>query len=219
MSSSDSEDTSIDPSSSGEEKEESLVNQIVAKLDNSIFDGKDFLPEGCIETLITEATVMKEMGITEETKEDSRKLLSFILKDGRKIFAILIFSSFKSQALREAVTQFRRKKIGDVSLPITDVANVPFFKPPKQPWDNWSVRNFCKGQWIFLAPVFSNEKLNLQLRADHILPFTSQDNDIKSGAFGEVHQVTVHPSHHTNPVLTVRIFYICLDSVPQVFPL
>jgi hypothetical protein len=206
MSSSDSEDPSSDSSSSGKEKEKSLVDQIAMKLERSIFDRHDFLPEGCIETLITEATVMKEMGITEETKEESRKLLGFILKDGRKIFAILLLSGFEGKTLREVITQFRRKKIGDASLPITDKTKVPFFISPKQHWNEWWIRNFYERQWILLAPVFSSERLNLQLRADHVLPFTSQDNDIKSGAFGEVHQVTVHPKHHTNPVLTVRIF-------------
>jgi hypothetical protein len=206
--SSDSEDSSSDSSSNGKEKEEeSLGALIVTKYQKSVFDRHDFLPEGCIEALITEPAVIKELAITEETK-DSRKLLNFVLKEGRKIFAILLVSSFKGENLHKAITQFRRKEIGDASLPITEETknNVPFFNPPKKPWNTMSIYNFCEVQWRFLAPVFSSERLSLQLHANHILPFTSQDGDVKSGAFGEVHQVTVHPSHYKDPVLTVRFF-------------
>jgi hypothetical protein len=47
----------------------------------------------------------------------------------------------------------------------------------------------------------------LDLHPGVILPFTWQQDDMKSGAFGEVHQVTVHPSHHKDPVLTVSSLY------------
>jgi hypothetical protein len=211
---SDSEESSSDSSSSGKDKEESLGAQVVTFFERSVFDRRDFLPEGCIDTLITEGAVLKELRITPVAKEskDNKKLLNFILKDGRKIFATLLISRFKGDDLRKAITQFRRKEIGDKFLPITEQTknNVPFFNPPRKPWDTTSIRTFCNEQWLFLAPVFSSERPNLELHTDDILPFTGQDGDVKSGAFGEVHQVTVHPKHYTNPVLTVRL--------PDLFP-
>jgi hypothetical protein len=204
---SDSENSSSDSSSDGKE-EESLGAQIVTFFKRSVFDRHDFLPDGCIDTLITEDAVMKELGIIPEAKEirENRKLLNFIRREGRKIFAILLVSRFKGEDLHKAITQFRKKEIGDASLPITEETkiNVPFFVSTRKPWDTTSIRTFCNEQWLFLAPVFSSERLNLELHANDILPFTGQDGDMKSGAFGEVHQVTVHPQHYTNPVLTVR---------------
>jgi hypothetical protein len=121
----------------------------------------------------------------------------------------MLVAGFKGKDLYKAINQFRRSKLGDKSLPILEEAEdeVPlFWYPPKSPWDPPSIRRFCNER-AFLAPVFSNKHLNLELHACDILPFTCQADSAKSGAFGEVHQVTVHPTHHKNPVLTVRFFY------------
>jgi hypothetical protein len=207
--SSESEDSSSDSSSNSEE---SLGSQIVKKFQKSVFDKRDFLPIGCIDTLITESNVIKELAFSqEEMKESSStKVLNFVLKEGKNIFAIILIVGLKGKDLRKALSQFRRSKFGDASLPITDeIKNqLPFFGvPAKKPWDDVLIRRFCEEQWLFLSPVFSEEKLNLQLHANDILPFICQDDDVKSGAFGEVHQVTVHPSHQENPILTVRFFF------------
>lgn len=216
--SSDSENTSSDSSSNAEER---LGDQIVKKLQRSAFDKKVFLPEGCIHELITKTAVVKELAFTKEEmeKESSTKLLKFIMEKGPKIFAITLLAGygFPSKDLRKAMNHFRRSSFGDESLPVMDEtkSNHPFFgESPKSPWGAMSILNFCDKQWAFLAPVFSEKRLNLQLNDDDILPFTCQDNDVKSGAFGEVHQVTVHPSHYQNPVLTVSIlvygFYLLI---------
>jgi hypothetical protein len=218
MSSIDLKDSSGDSSFEDEDEEqeeevvESLGSQIVKNYQRSVFDRHDFLPEGFIEALITEESVLKELAITEQTKEN-KKLIDFVVKKSPKIFAVLAVCNFKTDDLRKAVTNFGRHKLNDLCLPITKPtedreSEVPFFNTPRKPWDTSSIDDFCKKQWMFLAPVFSSKILNLQLHADHILPFTSQDGDKKSGAFGEVHQVAVHEKHYTNPVLTVR--YICL---------
>jgi hypothetical protein len=193
----------------------------------STFDKQDFLPHGCIDILITEYAVIKELGFSEEEsrKESNIKLLSFILKDAKKIFAILLCAGFSNQSkdLRKAMTQFRKKSFGDASLPITSRTRhkVPFFgddeTEPQKPWDLVRTRNFCKEQWAFLAPVFSKERLDLELHSDDILPFIFKDDDVKSGAFGEVHRVTVHPSHQENPVTTVRFFQCSYHINSSVF--
>lgn len=206
--SSESENSSSDSSSS---VEESLGAQIVQKFEKSAFDKREFLPNGCIDTLITECTVIRELAFTQKMEDKSNiKLVSFILNEGTKIFAIMLVAGFKGKDLLRAITQFRKNKLGDKSLPIMEGAEnkVPlFWHPPKGPWDLPSIRRFCNDQWAFLAPVFSKERLNLELYTHDILPFTYQDDDVKSGAFGEVHQVTVHPFHDQNSVLTVRFVY------------
>ncbi|KAK0112050.1 hypothetical protein ONS96_001310 [Cadophora gregata f. sp. sojae] len=42
----------------------------------------------------------------------------------------------------------------------------------------------------------------MQLHPKAIFPFISQDSDRKTGAFGEVFRVEIHPSHHLDPILT-----------------
>ena len=179
--------------------------------------------------LITEDAVIKELGFSEEEsrKESNTKLLNFILKDAKKIFAILLCAGFSNQSkdLRKAMTQFRKRSFGDASLPITSGTRhkVPFFgddksePQPERPWDRMRTRNFCKEQWAFLAPVFSKERLDLELHSDDILPFILKDDDVKSGAFGEVHRVTVHESHQENPVTTVRFFQCSCHINSSVF--
>jgi hypothetical protein len=210
--SSESDDSSSDSSSN---LEESLGSQIVKKFQKSVFDKRDFLPVGCIDKLITECSVIKELVFTQEEMRESSniKVLNFVLKEGKKIFAIMLIVGLKGKDLRKALNQFRRSKFGDASLPITDeIKNaLPFFGvPAKKPWDDVLIRRFCEEQWLFLSPVFSEEKLSLRLHTNDILPFIYQDDDVKSGAFGEVHQVTVHPFHHENPILTVRFSFYSL---------
>ncbi|KAE9363831.1 HET-domain-containing protein [Stipitochalara longipes BDJ] len=202
---SDSEDSSSE-SGSSLNAEECLGDKIIKQFEKSAFDKEDFLPDGCIDTLITKTAVIKELALTQEDlkKESNQKLVNFILKKGKKIFATMLVAGFKGTQLNKAMTQFRKNKLGDSILPITEEtkSNIPFFgNDPTRSWGPVSVHGFCRVQRAFLSPVFSKERLNLELHADVILPFTYQEDDVKSGAFGEVHQVTVHPSHHKDPVL------------------
>jgi len=201
---SDSEDSSND-SGSNATPVESLVDRIFKQFEESVFDKDDFLPDGCIDRLITKEAVISELTLTQDDlkKDSTAKLLNFILRKGKLIFAILLVAGFQGTQLVKAVTQFRKSKMGDSSLPITEEIkrNTPFFGS----WSQSSSHNFLKKQWAFLSPVFSQERKNLELHPKVILPFTCQADSVKSGAFGEVHQVTVHPSHHKDPVLTVRI--------------
>jgi hypothetical protein len=201
---SDGEDNWNDSGSNGTPVE-SLVDKIVTQLEESVFDNDEFLPDGCIDRLITREAVMSELALTQEDlkKGSNATLLNFILKKGKLIFAILLVSGFHGTQLANAVTQFGKNKMGDSSLPITeDLERSTLF------FGSWSKNlrhEFLKKQWAFLSPVFSKERKNLELHPKIILPFTRQENSVKSGAFGEVHQVTVHESHHKDPVLTVRI--------------
>ena len=204
MSSSDSDEYSNEPISNDEE---GLAGQIVKSFQKSAFDKHkpDFLPEGCLDNLITEAAVTRELAVTKQSKE-SRKAVYFILKEAKKVFAILLVSRFEGKKLLGAITLFRRSKLGDTCLPVREGAesNVPFFRNPTKPWDTVSIRTFCKEQRAFLAHVFSGDNLNLRLDDNDILPFICQGSNIVSGAFGDVHQVTVHEKHHKNPIFTVR---------------
>jgi len=212
---SDGEDNWNDSGSNGT-PEESLVDKIVTQLQESVFDNDEFLPDGCIDRLITKEAVMSELALSQDDlkKGSNATLVNFILKKGKVLFAILLVSGFHGTQLVKAVTQFGMKGMGDSKLPITEEIrrSTPFFGS----WSQNMSHNFLKKQWAFLSPVFCEEKKNLELHPRVIMPFTCQEDSVKSGAFGEVHQVTVHEAHHKDPVLTVRIsgtFHVHLSNV------
>jgi hypothetical protein len=99
---------------------------------------------------------------------------------------------------------FRRKHFEDKALPVTSnvLSELDCFN--KRPWSAMERRLFFREQWAFLAPVFSSDNFKIDLEPDHILPFILVDQDTKSGGFSQVFHATIHPSHWTNPILTVR---------------
>lgn len=183
-----------------------------------VFENREFFPDGSIEPLITKESVMKELIITEETLQENptAELLDFILTRGKRLFAILINIGLTGEKLVDAIRQFLEISFGDESLPITNanVHTVPFFdgqvsfvgKKRGHPlrWGERLKRQFRFTQFEYLAPVFSSDNLDMELDAQYILPFIARHGDRKTGGFGEVYQVDVHPSHHKTPILTFK---------------
>lgn len=200
--------------SSSSDSAELLCDQIVKMLKKSAFDnGQDFLPEGCIDKLIVEKAVVEVLTTVDSDGETDygsglapdRDLVEFILTgSAKKIFAITILAGLRAKKLQRAMIQFKNNSFVDDRLPVTaKMLQEPFFK--KSPWHAAYKKQFCKNQWEFLAPVFSNENSNVELHEHAILPFIRKEDDVKSGAFGEVHQVAIHPSHQIDPVWTVSV--------------
>jgi len=195
----------------------SLSDQLLQELEvrkdsKSEFDGKEFLPEGCLDDLITYESVLRELGLKEQDMRkgsDEEGLVDFILKPpgAKKVFATLMFCGFTEIDLRMAISQFKSINFQDTSLPITEKTkrDIPFFEPTiVNPWRSMKIRHFCDYQWTFLAPVFSNNSLDLDLQPRHILPFIRATKNIDEGAFGDVHRVTIHESHQRDFMTTVR---------------
>ena len=190
--------------------EECLSDRIMSTTVTSVFHQREFYPHGCIESLMTEKPVMKELAMTEDelARGENKKLLDFILTRGSRLFAILLDIRLQQADLRVAIGQFSDASFGDASLPITsrNINDVPFVGEARmaKPWTRRLIKDFRFKQFEYLAPVFSPNKLDLQLHPLTIFPFISRDKDRKAGAFGEVSQVEIHPAHHTDPILTVR---------------
>jgi hypothetical protein len=187
------------PSSSSDEEDNSLGNHIVRSFARSVFDKADFLPEGYIDQLITRTSVLKELRIEDENLGvEYRELVPYILHEAKKLFAILVVCDTEVKKLRKKMMSFKQKGISDNSLPLT-------LSGGKNQKNNYLFEN---NQWRFLAPVFSDEKLLLDLKRDSILPFIDVDETVKSGAFGEVRKVDIHPAHCKSNLLQV-------DALPR----
>jgi serine/threonine protein kinase len=199
-------------SGSSSEAEEPLSGQIWMMFEKSPYDRNAFLPEGYIDELITKSAVMKELELKDLDNMSDRIAVEFILNHAKKIFAITLGVGFPSKFLIKVMTQFCNKGFVDAELPITEanMYRIPFIgdgkMKPKSPWTKGYTTMFLEKQWAFLAPVFSKQNQNLELHTSNILPFTHKLDGVKSGAFGEVQQVTIHARHHLDPILMVSLF-------------
>lgn len=188
----DSESMTSDSSGPGED----LADRLATKAERSAFDRKQFWPQGSIDGVITRQKVHGKLRSNRANQEDLGSLVDFITKRSRKVFAISLRIGLSSNSVRQAIAQFRDLGIDDRSLPLIEQA---FFRPGskilRKPWNNFRVRDFCTNQWEFLAPIFDNQNNELALHSNHILPFTWASQQAGLGAFGQVHEVTIHPAH------------------------
>jgi hypothetical protein len=131
-------------------------------------------------------------------------LVDFILQSAKRVFAITLTCHFRDSDLRGVMQRFKREHFEDKALPVkSDVlSELECFN--KIPWSAFRRRLFFRQQWAFLAPVFSSDNVELDLEPDHILPLKLIDQDPKEGIFNRGFHATIHPSHWTNPILTVR---------------
>ncbi|KAF3000785.1 hypothetical protein E8E13_005487 [Curvularia kusanoi] len=59
---------------------------------------------------------------------------------------------------------------------------------------NLAIADFEENQWEFIAPIFSRGTVHRELRPEFVLPFM-KDDKIGRGAFGTVHEITLHPQN------------------------
>lgn len=145
-----------------------------------------------------------------ETRKGRAKIKSF-----RKIFALLVLVERSS-----SIPLLLQEDISDQDLPLSLGKDGRVYRrasrsqdPLKcfQEHDIWSVlkmENFQTWQWWMLAPFFSYHEddvvSNYILQENHILPFISLGSPEehilnKSGGFGKVFMVRIHPEHYDFP--------------------
>jgi len=193
-----------------------LSDQILDKCVESMFDDevKKFLPAGCIDELVSLEAIIKEVRKKDhlqpgdlELPEGSpkKKLVDFVRGKANKVFAITVISGIEGDDLGKAMLQFMEIGFTNKSLPLKEehLKDFPFLA---YPWSKTRIFKFCREQWIFLAPVFSQQNFMVNLRPEHILPFIEKSEVVKEGAFGQVYMVDIHPAHQEDPILNVRRF-------------
>ncbi|CZT00707.1 uncharacterized protein RAG0_08641 [Rhynchosporium agropyri] len=116
-----------------------------------------------------------------------------------------------------AMELFMAILFGDSSLPITmeRLESVLFTKKKNKnypPMDYETRAGLPLGIVRVHRAVLGTDTLNMQLHAGTIFPFTSQGIDKRTGAFGKVIQVKIHPSHCQDPLMTVGSTVLDNDS-------
>jgi len=182
-----------------------LSDQIINRYLKSKFDPEDkmFLPEGCIKELVTLEAIGKELLDEKDQSEPKKNVVDFIYDKAKKVFAISVISHLRGKDLRRAIQAFKRNNFTDESLPVTKEYMTQHFGGSST-WSLLRIHTFCREQWSFLAPVFSQQNFKVNLEPDHILPFTVKSDLVKEGAFGQVFQVEIHPAHQKDSIFNVR---------------
>ncbi|KAK3369771.1 hypothetical protein B0T24DRAFT_708743 [Lasiosphaeria ovina] len=205
--------TSVDPlpvpvnSQQVETTSPSLEDRIIHTFATSKYEGstigQDYVPEGTLDKLITEAAVGEKLG----NLTTPPKLLGFILSSAKKIFAISVLTVFKDDNAHNcrAMETFFDQHITDDALPIlqNSASGEVLLKTfgllkAKQFFDFW--------QWKFIVPVFEDGLLEYKVASNVILPFRGVENGSmpREGTFGTVFEVTVHEAHRKSSAFLVE---------------
>jgi hypothetical protein len=208
------------------EPRDSLANRFNASFVTSTFDerNRDFLPENCIDELITSAAIRDELELDNLAKELPELDLSWqntfvwwIIIYARKAFAILVLCNLSPVLTRETLMRFREGNFDDSQLPFGN-PRLPIGVSLPMPWKNlfdrgfWNLSQlyqFYEAQWRCIVPVFSPREYEYDISSDYILPFT-KTHVVKGDALSAVYRVTIHPAHqkHMNMGFVSRIVQV-----------
>lgn len=153
-----------------------------------------FSPEGSLDDILDKECITNVLTLPGSKPEpDEQKLVEFILKDAKKLFAIsfMINLGDTDQSLKARMTSFKENGFCDKHLPVDQ----PLVKRRSSTtcfWgDGWTRRHredFPRHQWIFLVPRFpeKNQFDRMQLHSGIIFPFKLADSTRRQGAFGAV---------------------------------
>jgi len=192
-----------------------LSNQILDYHKKSVFDHKEFVPEGCVDKIVrNRKVVLNAMKRGIESKDDE-ELADFILEKAKKVFAITINIGFEDSKLYRVMQAFKKQNFHDDNgLPIkpVDDQNHILSSICRRLWNRSKIHFFHRQQWEFMAPIFSTSQSNQDFNPDSILPIIYKEAS-REGAFSNVYKVSVHPSHYKDPEQRVRTLFMIQYSI------
>ncbi|KAK3361555.1 heterokaryon incompatibility protein-domain-containing protein [Lasiosphaeria ovina] len=156
-----------------------------------------FLPADKIDSLITAHAILEKMPDLFDS-QDGAELVSYILKNAKRLFAITaIDTDFDPKELKLVLTRFKQFGFDDDSLPILDPRNLG--PPTPAAFSIWSPERlyiFYSRQWLFLAPVFSDEVFLYHARRGDVLPFVcSSETPTFNENLGDIFEAGLHQAH------------------------
>ncbi|ROV94108.1 hypothetical protein VPNG_09346 [Cytospora leucostoma] len=158
---------------------------------------QDYVPEGCLDQLITRDAIIREFSKDDEPDENihiPEDLIRFILQSAKKVLATSLWSGVESRQLQRAMKTFRSAGFKDSSLPVKvlDPREAPW---SQLKWNSVKFKTFQEMQWKFVVPIFSEDNIKLELENRHILPFKSVEREVKTGGFSEVYEFDGSPAN------------------------
>jgi len=193
--------------------EDSLANRIIASFQQSTFDARpqDFLPEDCIDALVTPDIIRKELELDELARENPKfdkqwqnNLVYWVLEHAKRAFAVTVQCEHGSRFTLRTLIRFRSSGFNDTLLPIENPRPATGIASTSKSWETffdpklWAISRlygFYEKQWKCLTPVFAPERYSYDVSSECIFPFFIDGSIPKEGAFGSVHRVKIHKSH------------------------
>lgn len=166
-----------------------------------------YIPIGALETLVCRERVRASL---EKHFRPEEELVTFILVHAKWCFATLVFTN-----MEQHIEQFRQCGFTDAFLPIrfvtqgrncsvhivdkiaNDAETNTIKKCFSTSWDRRACENFFETQWLFHAPIFTEENLRHEFHEKRPLPFISPNSDPTSRTtlFSDVKQLLIHRDH------------------------
>lgn len=175
-----------------------------------------FLPQGALDSIITRATILIAMGITQPTPEDC-ELAAYILTNARRVFATAAYIELRPKTLYRAMVLFRNTNFTDERLPLEEMGGENLLRDVmsgrKHPLVNlerhvkyeadriWTFRRvhaFVEEQFKFLAPIIFTGKPDHDF-GNLILPFVKKHATQAEGSFGVISKYEIHRDHFEIP--------------------
>lgn len=175
-----------------------------------------FLPQGALDLIITEATILIALGIKKPTPEDY-KLVVYILMRAKRLFATAAYIGLPPDTLYCAMVLFRNTNFSDERLPLEEMSGEEFLKSTmsglehplvnleghvkhkaERIWTFSRIHDFLKAQFSFLAPIISAGQIDYDFGPGLILPFVEHAAQ-GEGSFGVVSKCVIHRDHFRVP--------------------
>lgn len=169
---------------------------------------QDFMPNDKLDDLVTDQSVTQTLFADEAhtvVNEQMHALITYVLKSAKRLFVISLLCGLSGDRLKMSMKSFHSNSFSDGDLPLTSLESLEQYAAfNTRAWPKLGKKLFMSMQWKLLSPVFPQGFSRLDLRQEHILPFTRVAPERREGNFGAVYQVTIHPAHQDDPVRKVR---------------
>jgi serine/threonine protein kinase len=186
-----------------------LRSKISRELVYSAVYRRPFVPEDRFKELVTDDAVRL---VLDECKITDKKLQDQVIKESRRVFAILA-----RIRMVPAIEMLLEHGFNDEHLPIGQnnkqegctvvLKNVKskgsvlegFRNNPE--WDISEIEDFCRSQWEFLAPVFGDPVREHTIYDETPLPIIEKSlNPDAGGTYGKIFKGRIHPAHQNMPL-------------------
>ncbi|UKZ48019.1 hypothetical protein TrVGV298_002255 [Trichoderma virens] len=163
-----------------------------------------FLPQNRIKSLIQSDRVVSTLrqNIPGIDSREVQIVADYVTTDAKQVFLTLVYSGTVKH-----IRGLQSKGFVDKHLPIRieyDASDPPRIlgrdsNTPLHCFADWCLRevnSFCQEQWIFLAPVFRQDKFAYKFEKGHRLPLMPADEPGAGlGNFGTVQRFKLHSAH------------------------
>ncbi|KAJ4305480.1 hypothetical protein N0V90_001011 [Kalmusia sp. IMI 367209] len=168
-----------------------------------------FLPDSSLREVISEQSVTEALERHQHLESKVSELVEFVCSSAPRLFATLVWTDSD-----ELIDQFYQHQFGDYRLPIhvsitenddspvdvytlTQGAVEHITQQPfnSEPWTERMMKIICEYQWLFMSPVFRENRAVYRFDERCRLPFVSDPRMEIESPFNVIQERCIHRSH------------------------